>query len=62
MKTYLILGILFMLFADILHWNVLKADPRYNIGWRERLFCIFLWPIGLYIFLKAFFSNHDRNN
>ncbi len=62
MKVYLIIGILFMLFADILHWEVLKGNPKYHIGWKERLFCVLLWPIGLYVFLKAFFSNYDRDN
>ena len=60
--TYLLCGIVFMGIADILHSVYLDLPPKYNMGWKERLFCIILWPWGLYILIKAFWETHDRNN
>ncbi len=60
MITYLILGFIFMGIADLLHWLYLDLNPKYNLGWRERLFCIILWPWGLYVLIKAFFNGGEQ--
>ncbi len=53
MITYLMIGIVFMGIVDILLWLYLP-DRIQEMGWRERAFCIILWPIGLYMLITNF--------
>ena len=56
MITYLILGMVFMGIVDILLWLYLDNDRIQEFGWQERLFCILLWPIGLYMLITNFLN------
>ena len=60
MLNYIIIGVLFMGLCDLLHIVVLYRNPKYNLGWRERLFCILLWPWGLYVLIKSYLDSYNR--
>ncbi len=56
MITYLIIGMVFMGIVDILLWLYLDTERIQEFGWKERLFCIILWPIGLYMLITNFLN------
>ena len=48
--------------VDLLHYLYLDMNPKYNLGWKERILCVLIWPWGLYILIKNFWSSYDRDN
>ncbi len=66
--NYLIYGILFMLFIDILvHTWLSKKHPgiieAYNtLGITERIIMIVLWPLCLFVFAKAFWDQYNEED
>ncbi len=59
MITYLMIGVIFMGIVDLLHYLYLDLDPKYNLGIRERLLCILIWPIGLYWLIINFWKTYN---
>ena len=62
MITYIIIGFIFMGIVDLLHYLYLDMNPKYNLGWKERILCVLIWPWGLYILIKSLWSSYDRDN
>ena len=60
MINYLIIGICCAIFTDIVVNSVkdhpLVEEAKEGWGMQGRLLVILLWPLALFIFLKAFFE------
>ena len=55
--TYLLIGAIFTLIMDWLsnHWD---TENKFNNF--ERIIVILIWPVSLFIFLKEFFRNINK--
>ena len=51
-----------MAFVDVLHWLYLDLNPKYNLGLKERIICILVWPWGMYILIKNFIDTINKND
>ena len=56
MITYLLLGLLFALFIDLLtDWLRWIGQGNYQkLNMQDRILCVLIWPIGLLVFLIGF--------
>ena len=62
MITYLFLGLLFALFIDLLtDWLRWTGQGNYQkLNMQDRILCVFIWPIGLLVFLIGFIKTRYR--
>jgi hypothetical protein len=61
--SYLLVGVLFALFVDLGNErfnNSIYRETKVEMNWNERLILIFVWPFGMYVFLRELYKNMKR--